>query len=472
MKKVILIVAFVLGFIKLGTTQNDTMFHVTNMDSYVEFSTYKNNRATVQNDTVFHVTNMDSYVEFCMNKYDRALIYPDETCEHYSWLVNYVEEHIDDNPLIITPSMGYMGSNECYVEYLGCVTHFVFTVYFTSTNVPTETTEELWIHGGELAELRAVEDDSASMYNIHWNTGENENVIYKPGGTYIAGISDMCATSYRTKIVRETVEITASCDLATGYNLIEWETSAEQATYVQSVNIYYDYDENCTYSELVANVDYNAGSYVDTSHDSYQYPCQYHVVAVGYDGEECPLRSYWCRTISLSDLMGTQGTQTLQWTSYTTERDIVKQTTSVLAYQIYDVINGEAYYKATVGSFANTYNYDPSDFNGHGGVAAVLDGAKDGEAMAFARTRYKIGDPDGTEENHQNSTFVIYPNPATSGVINIRAMEQGDLNLTITNVMGQVIYSGVINGVFTSQRLTPGVYTVLCNGSAQKVVVE
>ena len=420
------------------------------------------------NDTIVDVTQCYHGQQFyiCFNRYERMAIYIPEACTNY-W-IRVDNQPQTENPVIIEGSEnGYH-----HVEFYGCETNIVFYVNFIDPNVPNETTEEMWIHGGELAELKAVEDDSASMYNIHWNTGENENVIYKPGGTYIAGISDMCATAYRTKVVMETVEITASCDLATGYNLIEWETTAEQAMYVESLNIYYDYDENCIYSELVANVPYDAGSYVDTSHDSYQYPCQYHVVAVGYDGMECPLRSYWCRTISLSDLMGTQGTQTLQWTSYTTERDIAKQTTSVLAYQIYDVIDGEAYYKATVGSFANTYNYDPSDFNGHGGVAAVLDGAKDGEVMAFARTRYKIGDPDGTEENHQNSAFVIYPNP-TTGVINIRAMEQGnELNLTIVNSMGQVIYSGVISGVYTTPRLTPGIYTVIADGCARKVVVE
>lgn len=427
-----------------------------------------------QNDTVLYMTNHPLDVEVCLNQFSGATIYGPE-CQDYLWTVRYnsgYEQHPEGNPINITGVFDDFYS----IQYNGCGFSWGFNLHFIDDRyVPNSFTQEIWKHQNETITLEAVGADSTYWYTYLWlHSNENTRTVDITNDIiYTVQIYDLCGTAIRNFNVKNNVELTsASCDLATGYNMLEWETTAQQATYVQSVNIYYDYDENCTYSELVANVDYNAGSYVDTSHDSYQYPCQYHVVAVGYDGEECPLRSYWCRTISLSDLMGTQGTQTLQWTSYTTERDIVKQTTSVLAYQIYDVINGEAFYKATVGSFANTYNYDPSDFNGHGGVAAVLDGAKDGEAMAFARTRYKIGDPDGTEENHQNSTFVIYPNPATSGVINIRAMEQGDHNLTITNVMGQVIYSGVINGVFTSQRLTPGVYTVLCNGSAQKVVVE
>lgn len=448
MKKLLLIALFAIGNLMCSYAQNDTVLYIENCQDY-------------------------EYIYICLDKFRTLNIYAEVGCTGFRWYLGGQERW--DNPLTIESQSEMMTS----VEYHGCnIPERTIWPYFRESRIPNSFSRVIWKRNNDTERLEAIGIDSLEYpfrYEFLWSTGEttNEIEVTEPG-TYTCEVIDACGTAIRTFIVRNNVELTsASCDLETGYNMLEWETNAQQATYVQSVNIYYDYDENCTYSELIANVPYNTGSCLDITHDSYQYPCQYHVVAVGNDGVECPLRSYWCRTISLSDLMGTQGTQTLQWTSYTTERDIAKQTTSVLAYQIYDVINGEAFYKATVGSFANTYNYDPSDFNGHGGVAAVLDGAKDGEAMAFARTRYKIGDPDGTEENHQNSTFVIYPNPATSGVINIRAMEQGnELNLTIVNSMGQVIYSGVVNGVYTTPRLTPGIYTVIADGNARKVVVQ
>ena len=422
-----------------------------------------------RNDTILTIEQIHSSVGYqvhvCSNKYNRAIVYAPEGCNDFVWAIGD-EAIYNVSPVIFNSNSG----NHQGGYFYGCGYDFGFSIYFDETNVPNETTEEIWIHSGELAELSAVGSDSASMYSIRWNTGEDENVIHKPAGTYIAGISDMCATAYRTKVVKETPELTASCDLASGYNMLEWETSAQQATYIVSLNIYFDYDPNCLYSELVANVDYNAGSYIDTGHDSWQSPCQYHAVPVMANGEEAPLRSYWVRTISLSDLMASQGLQMLQWTPYTTEDDS-KNGRNVLAYQIFDVVDGEASYRATVGSFANTYNYDPTNFNGFAAVAAVLDGAKDGELLAYSRTQHMIGDPDGTPEN-QSPIFAIYPNPAT-GVINIQAMEQGNHNLTIYNMMGQVIYSGVINGgVFTSPRLTPGTYTVVCDGGTQRVVVE
>lgn len=428
----------------------------------------------IANGQTLHVSLVDEFVNnetklFCA---DTLIVYVDSACWLTHWYrVDYSEE-IESYELIVTESE-HQGQWGVYSPQ--CDINMYFTVYISSpTSNAFNPFDEpfVWKRRGDTITLG---NPDLNYLDWQWSTNETTTTIdVVQDGTYSAtNVNDPCGPRTYPIEVYNNVELTsASCDLATGYNMLEWETTAQQATYVQSVNIYFDYDEGCNYTVLVGNVPYNEGGFVDYTHDSYQYPCQYHVVAVGYDGMECPLRSYWCRTISLADLMGSQGTQTLQWTSYTTERDVAKHTTSVLAYQIFDVINGEAFYKATVGSFANTYNYDPNDFNGHGGVAAVLDGAKDGEIMAFARTQYKIGDPDGTNENHNAASFIIYPNPAT-GIINIRAMEQGnELNLTIVNSMGQVIYSGVVNGVYTTPRLTPGIYTVIADGNARKVVVQ
>ena len=422
---------------------------------------------TQAQDTILTIAQINSsvghQVHICANQYDRAIVYAPQGCTDFGWLINDEQIIENESPVIFD---GNSGSHQGGYFY-GCGYNFGFDIHFIDPAVPNETTEETWIHGGEFAELKAVGDDSTSMYNIHWNTGENENVIYKPAGTYIAGISDMCATAYRTKIVRETPELTDSCDLATGYNMLEWETNTEQATYVVSLNIYFDYDPNCLYSELVANVDYNAGSYIDTGHDSWQSPCQYHAVPVMANGEEAPLRTYWVRTISLFDLMGTQGLQQLQWTPYVTEKDSAKNTSSVLAYKIFDVVDGQPSYRATVGSFATSYNYDPSQFNGHAAVAAQLNnGAKD-ELLAYSRTQYKIGDPDNVGE-HQNMNFDIFPNPS-SGKFTV----SGATDLTVFNTLGQTVTtSHSENGTHTF-TLRSGIYFIKSDeGSVQKIVVE
>ena len=421
--------------------------------------------AMAQNDTSFYVSpSLDAQtLSVCLNKHTQAKVYPMD-CSSFFWDI-WGMGTSTDNPLVLNGGINVFYS----ITYYGCGNTISFVVRFIEPNVPNETYQEIWIHGGELAELKAVADDSASMYNFHWNTGEDENTIYKPAGTYIAGISDLCATSYRTKVVKESPEPTASCDLISGFNMLEWPTSSEQATYVQSLNIYYDYDENCNLTELVANVPYLAGSFVDSTHNSYQYPCQYHVVPIMENGEECPMRSYWVRTISLSDLMGTQGTQTLQWTSYVTEKDYKNGTRSVLAYKIFDVVGGEPSLRATVGSFANTYNYNPDDFQGFAGVAAVLDNeGKDGETLAFSRTQFKIGDPDNVNENEQTNVTIIYPNPS-----NGQFTVEGAQDLTIVNVFGQIVStSHSDSGIHhISLRVAPGTYFVKNGASTQRVVV-
>ncbi|MBQ6771235.1 MAG: hypothetical protein IJP44_09710, partial [Bacteroidales bacterium] len=185
------------------------------------------------NDTTFVVHDTYGYpIEVCFNKHSRAFVYAPDGCDGYYWYIN--EQPVCyDNPIVLDGN-----ENRIYtVQHGGCdIGTIHFAVVFLDPNVPNETTEEIWTHGGELAELKAVEGDSASMYDIHWNTGENENIIYKPAGTYIAGISDMCATAYRTKIVNENVEIDlATCDLESNLNLITWQTNPAQALYIDHV---------------------------------------------------------------------------------------------------------------------------------------------------------------------------------------------------------------------------------------------
>ena len=437
MKKLLLIALFAIGNLMCSYAQNDTVLYIENCQDY-------------------------EYIYICLDKFHTLNIYAEVGCTGFRWYLGGQERW--DNPLTIESQSEMMTS----VDYHGCnIPERTIWPYFRESRIPNSFSRVIWKRNNDTKRLEAIGIDSLEYpfrYEFLWSTGEttSEIEVTEPG-TYTCEVIDACGSAIRNFIVQDNVELTsASCDLATGYNMLEWETTAQQATYVQSVNIYYDYDPNCLYSELVANVDYNAGSYIDTGHDSWQSPCQYHAVPVMANGEEAPLRTYWVRTI---DLMGTQGLQQLQWTPYVTEKDSAKNTSSVLAYKIFDVVDGQPSYRATVGSFATSYNYDPSQFNGHAAVAAQLNnGAKD-ELLAYSRTQYKIGDPDNVGE-HQNMNFDIFPNPS-SGKFTV----SGATDLTVFNTLGQAVTtSHSENGTHTF-TLRSGIYFIKSDeGSVQKIV--
>ena len=257
-----------------------------------------------QNDTIFYdVAPLNQQqVRICNNLYDRALFYKPGTCNGAYWSMNGGQSFSYDNPLVID-------NNEytyCNIQLNDCDVICAFVVVFIEPNVPNETTEELWIHGGELAELRAVENDSASMYDIEWDTGETENIIYKPAGTYIAGISDMCATAYRTKIVNENVEIDlATCDLESNLNLITWQTNPAQAQYIDHVIVKRD-------GLQVGTADYSDGQFTDNI-GSGSASRTYTLTAVATDGTECPIVSYPKETIHMAYLTGINNTIEVNW---------------------------------------------------------------------------------------------------------------------------------------------------------------
>ena len=410
--------------------------------------------ATAQNDTVFHVNNMESYVEVCTNKYDRALIYADENCNNYGWLINYGGEEHHENPIIITQDMGYYGGDECYVEYAGCDISYSRTIHFTSTNVPAQSTLRLWKRHDGSAVIEAVGADSLEMYDFHWSTGETTPTIeVSEPGIYTCGISDQCATATRTFIVRDNVELyRATCDLRSNLNQVTWLTTPAQDEYISAVNIYRN-----TY-QLVATVPYLDGSFTDDiGSESTQW--QYHVVAVDNEGNECPIPSYWKRTIHLDHVQGTGGGEILQWTPYEEEnpaKDVV------VAYAIYDVVNGEPQHVMDVGNFTNVYAYNPNDFDGYGTVAAVFAG-KDMEDLAFSNLTSEILDVGETQQKNLS----VYPNP-TNGTFTV----QGTTTLTIYNAMGQVVARSDNNEGKHTLSLAPGVYFIKSDEGAQKVVVE
>ncbi len=414
---------------------------------------------SAQNDTVLYIENYQDgdRIPICVEKYQRVLIYAEEGCDGFTWYMFDVPRW--DNPLIVESQV----EETRLIRYYGCnISEFAIRIDFKEGRVPTPFTRNIWKRSLETDSLVAVGHDSINhpfnYYRFLWSTGETTRTInVTEPGTYTCEIQDPCGSATRTFIVRDNVELyRATCDLRTNLNQVTWQTTPEQAEYVSAVNIYRN-----TY-QLVATVPYLDGSFTDDiGSEATQW--QYHLVAVGNDGDECPLPSYWKRTIHLDHVQGTGGGEILQWTPYE-EESPAKNT--VIYYSIYDVVDGEPNHVMDVGNFTNVYAYDPNDFEGYGTVAAVFaaKGERDLEDMAFSNMTADILD---VGESMQEK-LSIYPNPA-NGTFTVA----GASTLTVFNTLGQAVAtSHSANGTHTF-TLRPGIYFVKSEeGAVQKVVVE
>lgn len=402
------------------------------------------------NDTIVDVTQIYNGQEIyiCYNRYSRLLIQIPENCQNY-WFYANGQEH-QENPV-------NLDSNESdfyYCEFFGCMDiDITFMVSFIEPDIPSETTTTLWKHQGYPITLESIGADSLEMYDFHWSTGETTPTIeVTEPGSYTCGISDQCATATRTFIVQDNVEIyRATTDLRNNLNQVTWDVNAAQAEYISAVKVYRN-----TY-QLVATLPYTDGIFTDDiGSESTQW--QYHVVGVDMNGNDCPIPSYWKRTIHLDHVQGTQGNEILQWTPYEEENP---EGNPVASYNIYDVVNGEPRLVIQVGNFTNVYAYNPDDFNGYGTVAAMFVG-KGLDDLAFSNLTADIL----TVDEMGSQDFSVYPNP-TNGTITI----EGVGHLTVMNMLGQTIKELDLDGP-TTMELSQGVYFIRLGSAIRKVVVE
>lgn len=385
-------------------------------------------------------------VHICANKYDRAIVYAPQGCTGFQWDTG--DEFIYDvSPMVFDGN----AANYYFYGFYGCGYDpmFFFSIHFDEPNVPTETTEEVWIHSGELAELSAVGSDSASMYSIRWNTGEDENVIHKPGGTYIAGISDMCATAYRTKIVKENVEIVlATCDLESNLNMVTWQTTPAQAEYIDHVIVKRD-------GMQVGTAPYADGQFIDNI-GSGAASRTYTITAVATDGTQCPIVSYPKETIHMAYLTGINNTVEVNW-NIPTGYDLLGY--NICEWHEYD---GSLDVIDFVGAGVTSYTCTESQFDEGYIVVQGVEAGKDGETRLLSnRSMDLVGIGEKEKQN-----FNIYPNPSAG-----RVTIEGTGRLTITNTLGQTILTRDITDTETIE-LPRGVWFVNLNGATRKVVVE
>ena len=446
MKKVLLMIACTV-FCLMETQAKNNEKSSTNAKKQVMVSQQVTVSQQTRNDTVMTVAQIYEHrtTMICANKYDKAIIYAPEGCSDFGWFIN--NQYLgNQNPITLDGSL----MDQYYGEFGGCgFTSFQFLVKFLQPAVPNETTEELWIHGGELAELRAVEDDSASMYDIHWNTGEEENIIYKPAGTYIAGISDMCATAYRTKIVKESVEIDlATCDLESNLNLVTWPTTVAQAQYIDHVIVKRD-------GMQVGTAPYSDGQFTDNI-GSGAASRTYTLTAIATDGTECPIVSYPKETIHMSYTLGMNNTIEIEWNTPTGY--------DLLGYNIceWHEDDGSLTVIDYVGASVTSYTCSQSQFDEGYIVVQGVEAGKDGETRLLSNRSLDLV---GLGEN-EATAFRVYPNPAKD-----RFTIEGTGTLTVTNTLGQTILTKEIDGKATIE-LPRGMYFVKMNGVTRKIVVE
>ena len=289
-----------------------------------------------------------------------------------------------------------------------------------------------------------------------WSTGEiGRSIEVVEPGTYSVTLTNDCGPVTYSIEVRDNVEIyRATTDLVTNLNQVTWQTTPEQSAYISAVKVYRN-------NELVGTVPYADGVFTDNM-GSENTQWQYHIVGVSVEGDDCPIPSYWKRTIHLDRVLGAQGQYILQWTPYEEESPAKDEVT---AYGIYDVVNGIPNHVIDVGYFTNVYAYNPADFHGYGAVAAIF-AEKGLEELAFSNLTKELLTSVGENPAPKMS---IYPNP-TNGEFTV----DGPQTLTIFNTMGQVVATSYAeNGVHTISLSSAGVYFVKSGeGIVRKVVVK
>ena len=472
MKKFLLTIICMAFCILQSQAQNEMMLNITQSQSQTQNSTVptvaQSHEIQTQNDTVLNVTQLlEGYclLDICKNKYDRAIIYPAEGCSSFQWYIQGVS-YYENQPLILdkNDSYYYFGGIYvfCGVNYIGCGINSGFTIRWYDTTVPNETTEETWIHGGELAELQAVESDSVEMYSYLWNTGETENTIYKPGGEYIVGISDFCETSYRTKVVKESAEIyRATVDLETKLNKVTWQTTPEQAEYISEVKVERD-------GMVVGTAPYEQGYFLDNI-GSENAARNYRLTAIATDGAECPIPSYQKGTLHVdySPNASNPNKLNMAWTPPFIEEGAP---ISVSYFQIckYDPATGEVTVVDQLGANNTIGSYDVNLFDGgYAVVAAMFNEGKEYEELAFSNlTDFLVGIEENEGPSTGSGTLTVYPNPAED-----RFTVEGKGTMTVVNTLGQTVLTQEIDGK-TIIELPQGMYFVKLGGETRKIVVE
>ena len=405
------------------------------------------------------IENHPSNMRRCLGDNETFYVRAQDGCEEYGWVVdgNVIQ---NQSPIVITPS-----EHSYAIEYFGCegFYHF-FTIQYVNTPAPETFTQVVWGEPGEGITLRATVGDF-NTYN--WQGGGPNSYFYEvfTPSTYVCEVTNPCGFGTQTFIRYDMVEIyRATIDLETNLNKVTWPIIPGQDEYIGEVKVYRD-------GLLVGTVPYEQGYFLDNI-GSDNAARNYHLVAVTTDGEESPV-SYQKGTIHTTYYQDVNNNLNMTWNVPYVEEGAQG---TITYFQIckYDPSTGDLTVVDQVNSSITDYTCGVNQFDGgYAVIAAVFSDSKGFEELSFSNLTTDIlgvsenGGPSTPSTGSGTSgTLTVYPNPAKD-----RVTIEGTGTLTITNTLGQTVWTKEIDGKATIE-LPQGLYFVKLNGVTRKIVVE
>ena len=352
-----------------------------------------------QSDTTIYLVNQPDDIMVCLNKYDRVVLYGLESCGDFYWYLD--DEYHSENPLIIEDE--YYGAYH-YIDYYGCGFEWGFYIEFTDDrHLPNSFTHYIWKRQNEVMTLQAVGNDSIGGYSYHWSTGEiSPTIDVSVTGTYSCDISQICGTRTRTFIVKDNVEIvSASVDPSTNKNLVTWDVTPEQATYISNVIVNRDGVD-------MATVPYSDGQFLDNIGSDLAARI-YTIVGVSSDGTLCPIQSLSRGTIHMAFLPDIKGNVEMTWN----QPELGGADIHVGRFEIceYDPDSNEISVIDFVSSVTTSYSCNQSMFDyGYPLIRAIVQDGRGERDILSNRTNEIVGQPhEITIDLKPGWTWISYP---------------------------------------------------------------
>jgi hypothetical protein len=146
----------------------------------------------------------------------------------------------------------------------------------------------------------------------------------------------------------------------------------------------------------------------------------------------------------------------------------IRVSTSGTAIEDFSVLDA-AYYNLTMSPYWDTYtvSLDSIGAQGQQVYVAFRHFGNDQYLLLLDNIRIETENPVGIT-NPTIHSITLFPNPVQN-MLFIQGLET-PTETHIFNIAGQLVWSGIVQHKIDTQAITPGIYTLICNGRAQKFV--